>query len=131
VSPDAPGDHVRAREGRDVWATSVVLWETLTGRSLFRAATVEETLRRIFGHEVPPPSRFAAEIATELDAIVLRGLARDPGARFASPRAMALELERWCASPREVAQTLAAMDLACVRRRARMHFVCSGRVSKM
>jgi len=103
---------------RDVYAASVVLWETLTGRSLFQAPTIEATLRKILTEEVPAPSRFARGVGPELDAIVLRGLARSPADRFESASAMADALERGgCAPCGEVARTLAAMDLACIRNR--------------
>ena len=103
---------------RDVYTMSVVLWETLAGRPLFRSATPTATLRKILVELVLAPSRFAAGISPALDAIVLRGLARDPAERFATPLEMASELERvGCASTSEVARALLALDLACVRRR--------------
>lgn len=103
---------------RDVYAASVVLWETLTGRALFQAATVEEMLGKILEGPLPPPSRFAAGVGGELDAIVLRGLARDPAARFASACAMACALEATsCAPPDGIARALAGMDLPCIRER--------------
>ncbi|MDB4935658.1 MAG: serine/threonine protein kinase [Labilithrix sp.] len=103
---------------RDVYAASVVLWETLARRALFRAPTVEGMLRKILEGDVPAPSRFAPGIDRALDAIVLRGLARDPRARFESARAMASALEQAsCAAPDDVARTLAGLDLPCIRRR--------------
>jgi eukaryotic-like serine/threonine-protein kinase len=124
---------------RDVYAAATVLWETLTGRPLFRAATVEGTLRKILSDPVPAPSELA-HVAPELDAIVMRGLARDPTARFESAGAMASALERTsCAAPEDVARALEAMDLACLRERRALadavrelernllHIECSGR----
>jgi serine/threonine-protein kinase len=113
---------------RDVYAASVVLWETLTGRALFRAPTVEGILRKILEGDVPAPSRFAPDVGPDLDALVLRGLARDPRARFASASAMACELERGsCGSPDDVAQALAGMDLPCIRRRRAIADAVQGR----
>lgn len=107
-----------AREARDVYAASVVLWETLTGRALFRGATIDAVLRRILEAAVPPPSSVAPRVGRELDAIVLRGLSRDPRARFASASAMAGALEEAsCASAPEVAEALGHLDLSCIRRR--------------
>lgn len=113
------GVDIEVDERRDVYAASVMLWETLTGRRLFRAPTVEGMLRKILWDEVPTPSRVAPWIRPELDDLVLRGLARDPDERFPSPQAMANELDRSspCAAHVEVARALAAMDLACIRRR--------------
>ncbi len=103
---------------RDVYAASVVLWETLTGRPLFRAATVAAMLRKILSDVVPAPSRLAPWVPPELDAIVLRGLARDPGARFESASAMAAALgHASCAPEKNVARALTGMGLAQVGRR--------------
>ena len=82
-----PGD----RRG-DVWAASVVLWELLAGRALFVADSPGATVQRVLGLEVPAPGASAP-----LDAVVLRGLSRDPKARFPTARAMAIALEEVCA----------------------------------
>jgi serine/threonine protein kinase len=103
---------------RDVYGASVVLWETLTGRPLFHGPTVERTLRRILAEEVPAPSGFAPQVGAELDAVVLRGLARDPGERYASASAMAGALDdAGAAATTDVARAVAEMNLACVNRR--------------
>jgi eukaryotic-like serine/threonine-protein kinase len=113
---------------RDVYAASVVLWETLTGRALFRGSTVEAVLRSILEGMVPAPSSVAVGIGPGLDAIVLRGLARDPRARFESASAMAEALEEAsCASAAEVATALARLDLSCIRRRRLLAEVVHGR----
>jgi serine/threonine-protein kinase len=70
-----------------------VLWETLTGRRLFVGEGVG-VVERIMAGKVEPPSAFRRSVSSELDALVLKGLARDPLARFASAREMALALER-------------------------------------
>ena len=102
---------------RDVYGMSVVLWETLTGRSLFQAPTVEGTLRKILEDDVPPPSRFAPDVGPELDAIVLRGLAREPKDRFESASAMAGALEGAASAPDEVARAIAGLELPPIRER--------------
>ena len=45
-----------------------------------------------------PPSRHSAESTAPLDAVVMRGLARNPAERWPTARAMALALED-CAPP--------------------------------
>src|SRR6202041_1242782 len=77
----------------DIYAAAVVLWETLTGERLFKADTDSQTVARILPGEVPPPSRSASDVSPELDAVVLRGLNRDPAKRFETAREMALALE--------------------------------------
>lgn len=128
---------------RDVYGASVVLWETLTGRALFHESTVAGTLRKILEGAVPAPSSLAPGIGSELDAVVLRGLARDPHARFASADAMAWQLEKSShASAGDVSRAIARLDLPCIRRRRALaevvrrrevntlHFECTRSASK-
>jgi serine/threonine-protein kinase len=77
----------------DVYAASVVLWELIVGRKLFDSHEAPAVLYAIIHGEIEPPSRYASECTPELDAIVLRGLARDPQDRWPTARAMALALE--------------------------------------
>jgi eukaryotic-like serine/threonine-protein kinase len=88
----------RVSRQSDVFAASIVLWEVLTGRRLFGADNEGEAFVKIRTLRIPPPSAHAAAIPPELDAVVLRGLDRDPSRRFASAHEMALALER--SSPR-------------------------------
>jgi serine/threonine-protein kinase len=81
----------------DVYAVGVMLWEGLTGKRLFEAATEGQLLHRILFSPVDPPSAAAparASVSSELDAIALRALERDPKRRFQSAREMALAIER-------------------------------------
>lgn len=77
----------------DVWAVGMVLWEMLAGRRYFEDAEPADIVRRIAAEPVPPPSSVRPCPAA-LDAIVLRAVDRDPDARYASAREMALALER-------------------------------------
>jgi eukaryotic-like serine/threonine-protein kinase len=80
----------------DVYAAAVVLWETLTCRPLFRANSEGETMYRVLHEVVLPPSELAPGISPALDEVVLRGLARDPAARFSTAAEMAHALEAAC-----------------------------------
>src|SRR5580700_8161170 len=77
----------------DVYAASVVLLELLTGHPLFRGSNDAAVLARVLEGVVAPPSKLAPTLPADLDAIVLRGLARDPRERFASAEQMAEALE--------------------------------------
>jgi len=69
------------------------LWETLTGRRLFVGENEGAVLHNVLNLVVKPPSELCPDVPTALDAVVLRGLARDPEARFATAREMATALE--------------------------------------
>ncbi len=77
----------------DVYAAAVVLWEALTGKRLFLADSEAATVARVLSAEILPPSSVVPGLAPELDAVVLKGLKREPAERFATAREMARALE--------------------------------------
>ncbi len=68
----------------DVFCLGIVLWECLTGRRLFHAPTDAERIDAVRSREIVPPSSLRPEIPVELDAVVMRMLARDRNARYSS-----------------------------------------------
>lgn len=77
----------------DVFATSVVLWELLTGERLFGGGSITGAIRKITSGGDEAPSTRAPRLGAEWDELTRRGLERDKELRFASAREMALELE--------------------------------------
>ncbi len=67
----------------DVFAAGVVLWELLTGKRLFHGES-PGALKQNQEIAIPAPSSVASAVPSQLDAIVLKALARDPEQRFAS-----------------------------------------------
>jgi serine/threonine protein kinase len=92
----------------DVYGASLVLWEALTGLRLFDGESPTVTLSRVLTEEVPRPSSVVSALPQELDEIILRGLSREPGQRFATALEMARALRNACGSllPFEVAEWL-------------------------
>ena len=84
----------------DVYGAAVVLWEMLTGARLFTGDTDAAIVKRILDHDVRGPSTVVEELPRALDAVLLRGLARDPEHRFGSGLEMALALEESLAPSR-------------------------------
>jgi eukaryotic-like serine/threonine-protein kinase len=77
----------------DVYAAAAVLWEALTCERLFQNTTWTNVAQVILQREVEPPSTVVADLPAGLDAVVMRGLEKDPKNRFASAREMALAIE--------------------------------------
>jgi serine/threonine-protein kinase len=77
----------------DVYAAAVVLWELASGVRLVSSDEPATILQQIAYGTIQPPSAHSSESTPQLDAIVLRGLARNPANRWPTARAMALALE--------------------------------------
>jgi hypothetical protein len=77
----------------DIFAASIVLWEALTGQRLFQGIDDGDVYAKVLLGKVDPPSLHAKGLSPAIDAIVLRGLARDRTQRYATAREMALAIE--------------------------------------
>jgi serine/threonine-protein kinase len=78
----------------DIFAATIVLWEALTGQRLFQGIDDGEIYAKVLLGNVDPPSKHAPGLSATVDAIVLKGLARDREQRFATARDMALAIEQ-------------------------------------
>ena len=84
----------------DIFAAGILLYELVTGERPFRGATFVDVLQAVMTEHPPALSGSAALVA--IDRVVQRALAKDPGDRFASASAMAIELRRVADLPRDV-----------------------------
>lgn len=83
MAPEAvSGKELDARS--DLFAAGVIAHELLTARPLFACKNEYQTLLRVQRGEIVPPSAHNRSCPPELDAIVLRALARDPNERYDS-----------------------------------------------
>jgi len=72
-------------DGRsDLFAVGVMLWQMLTGQYLFASGTTTETLARVLFGTVAPPRTLVPDVPMDLEAVVMKLLAREPGQRYAT-----------------------------------------------
>jgi serine/threonine-protein kinase len=91
VSPEqARGGAIDGRS--DVYVLAVILYETLTGRPPFRIESPTESARTVITRHLQeePPSPRAANpsIGSNVEAVLLRGLEKEPEKRFPSAAAL-------------------------------------------
>src|SRR6266542_4143692 len=78
----------------DLYSVGVVLYELLTGVVPFSGDTPVEIAMKHLSSVPEPPSAKRAEIPRDLDLVVLRALAKDPGDRYQSAEEMDADLAR-------------------------------------
>lgn len=77
----------------DIFSLGVVFYEALARQHPFRAGTLLETSRRIVEENPAPPGKLNPEVPPQLDALVMRMLAKRPADRYAKAADVLAELE--------------------------------------
>jgi len=94
MSPEqASGKRVDCRS--DIFALGVVLYELLTGARLFKRPNDILTLHAVTECDVSPPSHLNPDLPRDLDAIVMKALAKDPADRYQEAIHLQMALEDW------------------------------------
>jgi serine/threonine protein kinase len=77
----------------DIFSLGVVLWETVTIQRLFRGENDLATLQLIINQPPRRPTAIRPDCPPELERIVLRALAQDPGDRYPTAEHLVTELD--------------------------------------
>jgi serine/threonine protein kinase len=91
----AAGETKHVGPAADVYALGAILYECLTGRPPFLAATPVETMRLVLDQDPPPPRMLNRQIDQDLEKIVLKCLEKDPALRYPSAADLAEDLRRY------------------------------------
>jgi serine/threonine-protein kinase len=95
----------------DVYASSVILWEMIAGKRMFRAESDFELFDLVRSGKIEPIQHVVADMPPGLADVVARGLAREPKNRFTTAHAMAVALDHALpqASLREMADWVSSI----------------------
>jgi serine/threonine protein kinase/predicted Zn-dependent protease len=92
-----------ADERADIFSLGAVFYEALAGKNPFRSASFIETCRRLV-HEDPPALREVnQEVPPELERIIGKMLAKQPGERYATAADLVVDLEALRRRPSKIA----------------------------
>ena len=94
VAPEmALGGRINASS--DIYAVGVMLYEVLTGKFPFTGDTAFEVIAKHIDTPPTPPSEVAPKgwVSKDVDALVLRALAKDPAERFANAKELLSALD--------------------------------------
>jgi serine/threonine protein kinase len=98
MSPEqAAGDLDRLGPASDVYSLGATLYSLLTGRPPFEGGDVGDVLRAVRVGDFPPPRAVDPAVDRALEAVCLKAMALKPEDRYATPKALADDIERWTA----------------------------------
>jgi eukaryotic-like serine/threonine-protein kinase len=110
LSPEAAlGEDVDSRT--DIFSVGIMLWELLASQRLFYGESDYQTVKNVQDAKIPPLSQINQKVPLELERIVNKALARDPGERYATAREFGQDLSTFMFN---FAQPVSGYDIATI-----------------
>lgn len=95
MSPEQIRSHMTVDHRTDIYSTGVVLYELLTLKRPFDAATQSEVLKKILREEPPSAKAVNPNVPTDLNTICMCALEKRPEDRYDSAMLLAEDLQRF------------------------------------
>jgi len=95
ASEQASGNTKQIGPATDVYALGAILYQCLTGRPPFKAATSLDTILQVIADEPVPPTRLNARLPADLETICRKCLEKEPVRRYPSCQALADDVHRF------------------------------------
>jgi serine/threonine protein kinase len=94
IAPEQAISSAGAVPQSDLYAVGIILYEMLTGHWPFDAENPMDLAMLHITEQPQPPRQLRSEISPELEAVILKAIAKEPGDRYSSGAALAGALDR-------------------------------------
>jgi len=95
MSPEQAEGIGKVDHRTDVYSLGMILYELLTGKVPFKRSSHIASIAAVINEPVPPPRQTNSRVDADLEAICLKALEKESGARYQSAHEFKSDLQRW------------------------------------